>query len=77
MQATESGFWSTAQVAAYLGVPESTVRYWNWQGSGPRSYKLGRRRKYKPSEVKAWAEAQAEKPDQASAQASRRRLSRT
>jgi hypothetical protein len=60
--AEEDAFWGTDDVAAYLGVPPATVRYWAWQGTGPRSYKIGRRRKYRPSEVRAWAEAQAEQP---------------
>jgi hypothetical protein len=75
--AEPDAFWGTEDVAAYLGVPPASVRYWAWQGTGPRSYKIGRRRKYKPSEVKAWAEAKAEKPGQALPQADRRRLSRT
>jgi excisionase family DNA binding protein len=55
-------FWSTEEVAAWLGVSEATVRYWLWQGIGPRSYKIGRRRKFKPADVKAWAEARASEP---------------
>jgi hypothetical protein len=53
-------FWGTEDVAAYLGVPIASVRYWAYKGSGPPSYKIGRRRKYRPSEVKEWAEAQRE-----------------
>jgi excisionase family DNA binding protein len=64
MAATEAaeGFWSTTDVAEYLGVPDSTVRYWCYIGTGPRSFKIGRRRKFKPADVVKWAEAQADEP---------------
>jgi hypothetical protein len=55
-------FWGTEDVAAFLGVPSASVRYWAYVGTGPRSYKIGRRRKYKPSDVREWAEAQVEQP---------------
>ena len=58
--AAEPGYWSTRDVAQYLGVPESTVRYWRYKGTGPRSRKIGRRRKYRPAEVEAWAESKAD-----------------
>ncbi len=59
---SDETFWTTRDVAEYLGVPESSVRYWSYMQRGPRSYKLGRHRRYRPSEVKAWADAQAEEP---------------
>jgi hypothetical protein len=54
------GFWSTSDVAEFLGVAESTVRYWSYMGTGPKSYRIGRRRKYKPTEVEAWALSKAD-----------------
>jgi Helix-turn-helix domain len=58
----EPGFWSVEDVARYLGVPAATVRYWASVGSGPPSFKIGRYRKYKPDQVRAWADAQMEEP---------------
>ena len=55
-------FWSSQETADFLGVPLSTIRYWHWQKTGPRSYRIGRSRKYKPADVKAWAERQAFEP---------------
>ena len=40
------------------GTPASTWRYWAHIGSGPPSFKLGRRRVWKRSTVLAWLEAQ-------------------
>lgn len=59
-------FLSTADVAELLEVPEATVRYWQWRGIGPRSYKIGRLRKYKRADVLRWIEERASEP-QASA----------
>nr|WP_139805602.1 helix-turn-helix domain-containing protein [Mycobacterium avium] len=36
------------------GVPLGTIRYWTHTGSGPRSFKLGRRRAWRLSEVNRW-----------------------
>lgn len=41
------------------GTPASTWRYWAHIGSGPRSFKLGRRRVWKRSDVLDWIETQA------------------
>jgi excisionase family DNA binding protein len=61
-------FWSVEETADWLGVPPATLRYWLWRGLGPRSYKIGRWRRFKPVDVKAWAETQASEPEQAQAQ---------
>ncbi|HZJ05217.1 MAG TPA: helix-turn-helix domain-containing protein [Nocardioidaceae bacterium] len=61
----EPGFWSHAQTAAYLGVPEATLHQMNYMGTGPKSYKIGRHRKYRPADVDAWCEARASEPQPA------------
>jgi len=48
----------TKAVAAALGAPESTIRYWRWNGTGPAGFRLGRRVCYLESEVRRWVEAQ-------------------
>jgi len=40
------------------GTPASTWRYWAHIGSGPASFKLGRRRVWKRSTVLQWLENQ-------------------
>lgn len=42
----------------FTGTPASTWRYWAHIGSGPASFKLGRRRVWKRSTVLAWLESQ-------------------
>jgi hypothetical protein len=64
MSGESKGFWSTGDVAQYLGIPESTLRYWTYLGKGPTSFKIGRRRKYRFTDVRQWAESQADEPGQ-------------
>lgn len=46
---------NTAQVSERLGIPAATLRYWRFQGIGPKSFKLGPRRvAYKLDDVEAW-----------------------
>lgn len=52
-------FLTTEQVAEYLGVPAPSVRQWQYRGKGPRSYKIGRHRRYRMSDVDTWVEQQA------------------
>lgn len=51
---------STPQVSAMTGISESTLRYWRQTGTGPRSYRLGRRAVYDAADVEAWITAQKE-----------------
>ncbi|MEU2031783.1 helix-turn-helix transcriptional regulator [Nocardia amamiensis] len=43
---------------ALTGIPAATWRYWAHIGSGPASFKLGRRRVWRMSAVMAWIEAE-------------------
>jgi prophage regulatory protein len=46
------------QLEQLTGTPASTWRYWAHIGSGPASFKLGRRRVWKKAVVLAWLESQ-------------------
>lgn len=48
-----------SDVAELLGVPIATLRYWRHCGTGPRSFRLGRRVAYVRADVLAWIERQA------------------
>ena len=45
---------TTAEVAAITRAPDSTLRYWRHCGTGPRSFRLGRRVVYRRHDVEAW-----------------------
>ncbi|ARU53447.1 hypothetical protein CBR64_20445 [Cellulosimicrobium cellulans] len=50
---------TTAEVAERLGVVESTVRWWRHVGStGPRSFTIGSRVRYREEDVEAYLENQ-------------------
>jgi excisionase family DNA binding protein len=51
--------WSLPETAAFLGVPEATLYQWASRGTGPKSYRVGRFRRYKAGDVHAWLERQA------------------
>ncbi len=40
------------------GIPLGTIRYWDAKGFGPPSFKLGKRRAWRTSQVLRWIEAQ-------------------
>lgn len=49
---------TVTQVAEETGIPAGTLRYWRHAGTGPESFKLGRRVVYKRSAIDAWIAAQ-------------------
>ncbi|GAB2517121.1 AlpA family transcriptional regulator [Paramicrobacterium agarici] len=50
------------ELAAYLGVPVSTVYDWRTRGLGPRAYRFGKRLKFAVSDVRIWVEQQRDSP---------------
>ena len=55
---------SIAEVAAFLSVPEKTVRAWRHKGTGPRAFKVGRHVRYRMADVLAFLEECADEPRQ-------------
>jgi len=49
-------------VSEFLGIPESTLGQWTYRGIGPPSYRVGRYRRYRLSEVAAWVDSQTRDP---------------
>ncbi|MCL2653603.1 MAG: helix-turn-helix domain-containing protein [Propionibacteriaceae bacterium] len=47
----------TQEVAELCRTSAETVRYWQYVGKAPRSFKLGRRRLYKRADVIEWLES--------------------
>jgi DNA-binding transcriptional MerR regulator len=45
---------TTAEVAAELGIPVGTLRYYRSRGAGPASFRLAGRVRYRRCEVDAW-----------------------
>lgn len=49
-------------LAAYLGVPVSTIYDWRTRGVGPRAHRFGKHLKFAVSDVRAWVAAQRDLP---------------
>jgi predicted DNA-binding transcriptional regulator AlpA len=47
-----------AETSARTRTPEATLRFWRYQGVGPKSFKVGRRVMYKRADVDRWLEEQ-------------------
>ncbi len=47
-----------AEAALLLRAPVATLRYWRHRGTGPRSFRLGRRVLYRRDDLQAWVEEQ-------------------
>lgn len=47
------------EAAEYLGVAQATLHGFNYHRIGPRSYKVGRLRKYRMADLDAWLEERA------------------
>jgi DNA-binding transcriptional MerR regulator len=48
-----------SEVAAIVRAPIATLRYWRHLGTGPHSFRLGRRVVYRVADLRAWIDAQA------------------
>jgi excisionase family DNA binding protein len=50
---------SVPEVAAYLGVPTSTIHFWRGRKQGPPAVKVGRRLMFRANDVAAWLDNRA------------------
>lgn len=60
--AKQDPLWTHEETAAYLGIPTATLHGWNSRGIGPRSFRVGRYRRYHPSDVRRWLDEHASSP---------------
>lgn len=49
-----SGLLTVEEVAQLLRTPPATLRYWRYLGTGPLSFKLGRRVFYRSVDIDRW-----------------------
>ncbi|MEV1112717.1 helix-turn-helix domain-containing protein [Micromonospora sp. NPDC049751] len=48
--------WSHQEAATYLGITQQTLHFINHKGRGPKSYKVGRYRRYRQRDIDDWLE---------------------
>jgi DNA-binding transcriptional MerR regulator len=46
------------EAAELLRAPVATLRYWRYLGTGPRSFRLGRRVVYRRADLHGWIDVQ-------------------
>jgi excisionase family DNA binding protein len=46
------------EAAELLRTPVATLRYWRHLGTGPRSFRLGRRVLYRADDLRSWIDAE-------------------
>jgi len=54
MTTPEHDLLTISETADLVRAPVATLRYWRHRGTGPRSFRLGRRVLYRRDDVDAW-----------------------
>jgi excisionase family DNA binding protein len=54
------------EAAELVRAPVATLRYWRHLGTGPRSFRLGRRVLYRRDDLRAWIDTQHNQPSRSS-----------
>ena len=62
---THAEWMSPDQFAKWLDVPVRTVYAWMHEGTAPRSYKVGRHRRFRRSDVERWLSDRVDTPQPA------------
>jgi excisionase family DNA binding protein len=52
---------TVTEAAELLRAPVATLRYWRHLGTGPRSFRLGRRVLYRRDDLRSWIDARADR----------------
>lgn len=48
------GLITPSELAAFLSIPDKTLRDWRYTGVGPKGLRIGRHVRYEPAEVRRW-----------------------
>jgi DNA-binding transcriptional MerR regulator len=56
----EAELLTISEAADVLRAPVATLRYWRHLGTGPASFRLGRRVLYRRVDLRTWIDAQAD-----------------
>jgi len=54
----EPALLNITEAAELLRAPVATLRYWRHLGTGPRSFRLGRRVLYRHDDLRSWIDSQ-------------------
>jgi predicted DNA-binding transcriptional regulator AlpA len=59
LEAIPDRLWTCSETAQFLGIQVSMLYQLNYKGTGPRFYRVGKYRRYKPGEVLSWLNSHA------------------
>jgi Helix-turn-helix domain len=59
---TEPEWFSRVALTEWLDLPPRTLEQLDYEGRGPRRYKVGRQWRYRRSDVEKWLAAHADEP---------------
>jgi predicted DNA-binding transcriptional regulator AlpA len=59
LEAIPERLWTCPETAQFLGIRISMLYQLNYKGTGPKCYRVGKYRRYKPSEVLIWLNSHA------------------
>ena len=48
--------WTLVETATFLGIPVATLYQFNYKGTGPAFFRIGKHCRYSPGDVMAWLE---------------------
>ncbi|GIE90515.1 helix-turn-helix transcriptional regulator [Actinoplanes regularis] len=57
METASKGLWTHEEAAEYLGIPPQSLYYMTYRRTGPKSFKVGKYRRYRKQDIDAWLEA--------------------
>jgi excisionase family DNA binding protein len=63
LQAAQGRLLTPEDVAELLGISERTLEFWRYQGRGPAFLRVGKRVRYRPTDVEAFLAANREGGD--------------
>lgn len=49
--------WTHDEAAEYLSLAPQTLHFMNYKGTGPKSYRVGKYRRYRQRDIDAWLES--------------------
>lgn len=59
----DESLWTPDQLAAFLRLPEKTLRKWRSERTGPTWLKIGRHVRYEPQQIRIWLRERKEAAD--------------
>ena len=57
---TDERLWTVEQLARFLALPVATIYAWRYRGEGPPALRIGRHVRFRPEDIEAWLQEDAQ-----------------